>query len=343
MKLLQDSVFAFVCFLLGVYLIWQEFYQYFYVKPTHSSIKRIPMKKEFFPIVKVCVDPGFDANEIRKAGYETLYALFAGFKTEAEDIFLGWTGKDLKNPSEVMEETVTLRNNSSLIKSTIFLTYIGEDFRVEEQTERIIYPNGRCIGIPVPESMDTAMSLEIELNPMFIKESAIKELQIFLQDPGRDIKSISPTSSLSGKTFLEGYDTIHSLDISIEEQLNDCKVYDDAVDDYATCYERELVSTFTVLLNCSPPWFTDARDEICNKKFDLSSELAEAVGMVFFDLFAGTFSSNCSPPCTSITYVAKYIRSEPVVDTSRIYINIPRSVQLIQEKITVDTLSFITR
>ena len=97
-------------------------------------------------------------------GYDTLYAFFAGFETEEEDNFIGWNGIERKHPFELLEEIISVRNRSSLIESSTFITYVGDDFSVDENAERIIYPNGRCFSLPLPETMEMAMSLEVVLN-----------------------------------------------------------------------------------------------------------------------------------------------------------------------------------
>ena len=102
------------------------------------------MNKKFFPSVKVCGDPGFDVTKMRTAGYDTLYAFFAGFETEEEDNFIGWNGIERKHPFELLEEIISVSNRSSLVESSTFITYVGDDFSVEENRERVIYPNGRC-------------------------------------------------------------------------------------------------------------------------------------------------------------------------------------------------------
>ena len=91
-------------------------------------------------------------------------------------------------------------------------------------------------------------ALEIVLNSTVIDLINITSIQIYLQDPGKDIKFI----------FLEGYDTIHNLDISDEEKLEhnsktNGKDYDDGLDDYANCYGTEIVFMFQLLLNCTHP------------------------------------------------------------------------------------------
>ena len=348
-KFLKDSIFGIVCSILGIYLIYQECHLFFLEKPTYSLIGKTSMTKKLFPLVKICAEPGFDVKIIKKAGYETLYAFFAGFKTEQEERFIGWNGFDENHLSDVLEDIVTLKKESALVEYATFITYVGQDHELEIKSERIGYPNGRCFSLTVPNEMEKALSLEIVLNSSFIQKSNIKNVQVFLHDPGKDVTFMSSPFVLTGERFLPGYDTIHNVDISLVKQLGDdpdsyCKDYvNDEFGDYSMCYEHEIVSMFKQLLNCTPPWFSDRKEEICSKYFELSDEKQESIGMIFYDLFAGTFSPPCLAPCSTIRYVPKYVRSEPVVNNSRIYINFPQTVEIVQQKITVDALSFITR
>ena len=81
-----------VFFILGVYLICYEFLLYLKEKPTHSTQQEIELQSSHIPVIRICLQPGLDLNQVSSAGYESLYAYFTGFATEEEGNFIGWKG-----------------------------------------------------------------------------------------------------------------------------------------------------------------------------------------------------------------------------------------------------------
>ena len=190
--------------------------------------------------------------------------------------------------------------------------------------------------------MGTVISLEIEFNPSYSEN-----VKIFFQDPNKDVNFLLSPFVLKGDVFVHSHDTIHSFGISLMKQIrddstNNCKDYDNNTT-YGECYQKEIISMFKPILNCTPPWFSDRREDTCEGNFSLTNQKQESISDIFFDLFASTFSPACPPPCSTMTLAPDFVRSEPAQNMSRVYINFPQDVQVTQEKVDVDVLFFITR
>ena len=333
-KLTFSRLFGSICFILGLYLIYNEYHLFLVEKPTHSLIQKVPISSELFPLVQICAESGLDEKKIIAAGYETFYSFFSGFENEKEHDFLGWQGGSRRHPFDILEDLATVKASSDLLHAATFCGYDNVNIEAEIKAKRIAYPYGRCFSISPPAHMKTALSLEIAFN-----SSYLGNVKISFQDPQNYVKFLFSPFVLTGDTFQPNYDTIHNLEISLMKQMrddstNNCKEYDVA-DDYGNCYEEEMISMFKPLLNCTPPWFSDSREEVCQQNFSLSKNEQESVSNIFFDLFAGTFSPICPPPCSTMTVQPRFVRSEPAVNMSRVYINFPQAVQMTQPKVDV--------
>ena len=327
------------CFFLGLFLIYQEFHLFLVEEPTHSIIKKVEFISKFTPIVQICAEPGINENKIIDAGYETLYAFFSGFKDEDEDLFIGWQSMSKLHPFDFLEDAVILNDSKDIVISAIFDGY--DYFSVEAKLEarRILYPYGRCYSILNPKDVKNAVNLEIDLNTSYSGN-----VKIFFQDPLRDVTFLFSPFALKDVAFDQNYDTIYTLGISLMNHLEDdtCSNYD-ANSTYGDCVEEEIISKFQLLLNCTPPWFSDNRDDICAGQFSLQQNKQANISNIFFSMFAGTYAPLCPPPCSSLSFTPHYVRSEPARNRSRIYINFPPDVEVTEEKVDVDFLFFVTR
>ena len=170
---------------------------------------------------------------------------------------------------------------------------------------------------------------------------------VLLEDPRAAVPFISSSFLLTGDTAVPERDTIHSLAVDAMQRLpgpGSCRHYSEP-GSYGACYEKEVAGRFGALLNCSPPWFRAPALQPCALSPDTALPLSvmEKVSNIFFELFAGTLSPPCLPPCTTLSPSTQFVRSEPAANLSRLYLNFPRRVRLTKEKEDVDALFFITR
>ena len=84
------NCFILICTLLTVYLICQELFNFFIVKPTITSIEEETLKSVDIPDVVICLEPSFDFGVLKKYGYikDTYYRGSMDGKS-----FTGWNGR----------------------------------------------------------------------------------------------------------------------------------------------------------------------------------------------------------------------------------------------------------
>ena len=107
----------------------------------------------------------------------------------------------------------------------------------------------------------------------------VKNIKVFLADPKKDIKSLSPFYALRGETFLEMQDTIYNIEIVLTQQLQEdpksnCR--NNSTDyNFKGCIEEAIVTKLRAVIGCIPPWFTNKREDVCYQDFSLSEDEKE--------------------------------------------------------------------
>ena len=178
------DVFGALCFLLSLFLIYQEYRLYFRERPRHSFIgkpysismtglsgflfllgvrcgamceggsEEVAARAEWLPAVQVCIEPGLQEEAVLRAGYQTIYSFFSGFRTEEELEFVGWP-KEGGKPRPMMSEFVTVRASSDIITAATFISYNNVELAASLEPARVLYPHGQCFYVrPPPDLQD---------------------------------------------------------------------------------------------------------------------------------------------------------------------------------------------
>ena len=98
--------------LLTSYLLLEEFYTFFIVRPTVTTITKSRITPLDFPEIIICPIPSFSQEELLSVGYENSYKYAIGITEEAHDeIIKGWTGNQSQlNVKEVKNRLNSLKN-----------------------------------------------------------------------------------------------------------------------------------------------------------------------------------------------------------------------------------------
>ena len=78
-----------ICLCCTGLLLVQIFLNFFFVKPTVTSVERTNLSKINFPDIIVCFEDGFDKEKLDYYGYPDSYRYFLG---QSKDNFIGWSG-----------------------------------------------------------------------------------------------------------------------------------------------------------------------------------------------------------------------------------------------------------
>ena len=139
-----------ICFvLLTSYLLLEEFYTFFIVRPTLTSITKSRISPLDFPEILICPIPAFAEDRLVSVGYENSYKYAVGI-TEEEDhdkIIRGWTGNqsDL-NVKEVKKKVSIIQDVTDCPETRVDISVDGvmSKITLDMELSYNIYPKGIC-------------------------------------------------------------------------------------------------------------------------------------------------------------------------------------------------------
>ena len=139
-----------ICFvLLTSYLLLEEFYTFFIVRPTLTSITKSRISPLDFPEILICPIPAFAEDRLVSVGYENSYKYAVGI-TEEEDhdkIITGWTGNQYQlNVKEVQEKVSIIQDVRDCPETRVDISVDGvlSKITLDMELSYNIYPKGIC-------------------------------------------------------------------------------------------------------------------------------------------------------------------------------------------------------
>ena len=172
------NVFTLICALLTLFLICQELVIFTVVKPTSTYKEETDLETTDLPEVVVCLDPGFDADVLKKYGYKNNKYYRGSLNGSG---FEGWNGEGNGNISsqDILDEVLTF--DRELQRSSERWTQIkghhGKTMQPEVQFRTLAFPYGRCMSISPPSQKNATYpklnSLGVQF-PHHIKDTGLK-------------------------------------------------------------------------------------------------------------------------------------------------------------------------
>ena len=130
-----------------------------------------------------------------------------------------------------------------------------------------------------------------------------------------------------------------------DDPLLDCKIYSET-ENYNSCIETELQTTFSTLLGCVPHWFTEDLNRTCLGNLNISSVDTGAIYKYLNDIITNYRSKICKTPCTQMKYEAKYRSYNPIRGdyvSSGINIIFDDTMEISQSNLVIDTKTLLLR
>ena len=156
------KVFKFICILLTLFLVCQELFIFAVTKPTSTSNEEKGLEIIDFPEVVICLEPGFDANVLKKYVYQT-DTYYRGSMNR--NTFVGWNGgkEETKSSREILEEALIVK--SQHVNKTRFITraaYFAKNLDnfldAEVKLRTLAHPFGCCFSVNLPPNHERTMS-----------------------------------------------------------------------------------------------------------------------------------------------------------------------------------------
>ena len=134
--------------LLTSYLLLEEFYIFFIVRPTLTTQTKSRITPLDFPEIIICPIPSFSQEELLSVGYENSYKYAIGITEEAHDeIIRGWTGNQSQlNVKEVKKKVSIIQDVADCPETKVDISVEGvtSKIKLDMELSHNIYPKGIC-------------------------------------------------------------------------------------------------------------------------------------------------------------------------------------------------------
>ena len=95
-----------------------------------------------------------------------------------------------------------------------------------------------------------------------------------------------------------------------DDPLFDCDVYTDE-NSFDKCLRKDIEELFVKELGCQPPYLSENKDNMCNKKFNVSESRSTEIFSLFWRLLYKNMKYTCKSPCTKTMYTTRDRGSVP--------------------------------
>ena len=136
------------------WLIVEEFYTFFIVKPTHTSQAIRKFVPEDFPEILLCPEPSIDMNVARSKGYEGIQEYFLGTGTDDFETphLMGWGGNKSEDVGKVSDDIEILNNvTEDCPHGAIWSQNNDDGGEIKFNLTKALYPYHRCCKVIPPD------------------------------------------------------------------------------------------------------------------------------------------------------------------------------------------------
>ena len=126
-----------------------------------------------------------------------------------------------------------------------------------------------------------------------------------------------------------------------DDPLFDCDVYTEE-NSYDKCIRQDIKALFAKELGCQPPYLSENKDDMCNKKFNVSESRSIEIFSLFWHLLFKDMKYTCKSPCTKTTYTTRDRGADPY-PFKTLDITFDQTVDLTHSKFSIDSYTFLTK
>ena len=351
------------CFLLTIYLISQELFNFAVVKPTTTSKEEQVLRITDIPDVVICLDPAINTTVLEKFGYFAA-SYYRGLSDQ--DNFIGWNGieNETKSSNEILDEALVVKKHFVKIKTFItFAKYKNEFqqfFKAVVTLKSLTLPYGRCLSITPPPvegkaNMNTLTNtLYLKFNETVFKRYKDKGISAKIYFMGRTNSfNIYPDHSvMAGDTlklelnkeqkYISTYKTKISRSIHVPgDPLLKCSEYTPN-NSFNDCTQNELLSSIHNILGCTPPLLGTDSERTCNETFNLSREKEKDIERLFLPIYQHDVRFKCRTPCITDKYNTRLLHNAPHTETI-ILVVFDRTLSVAHSSFSINSQTFLTR
>ena len=307
--------------------------------------------------------PAFNLTALKEEAYKDAFRLWAGnvpYTLDRNSLQMMnatfWGGKQNISQIKLLEKVLIAFNSVDWIKS-VWVNFERDNDKVvgnfewmelELVTQRPAVPIGKCLRVVIPQEIKESKinKLEIVMDKKIMNSLGVENVNIFFQDPNANIQFDLPSSKIKESVFQSGLKLKYNLKSRVSIKLAEdprtaCMDYK-LFGQYENCRDEEMKDIFQSLIGCVPIWFTDqpghcGQQKATERSIDIVYDLMTSID-------AGSFLSECLPPCTSVQYFAEQRNTQAINDgMAIIYLYIDQNVPVARTSFVVDLFTLLNR
>ena len=269
---------------------------------------------------------------------------------------------------EILDEALIVKNQHINVNDTKFITNStyrnekDEHYQVGVNLITLAWPFGRCFCItppPIPQGsqVDVTNTLTLTFNETIFhtyyeQPNMTIYFKMYFMDKTNSLKIYPDESEMKGDLLKirlnkqQKYVTTFKTEISRsqhvpEDPLLACTEYS-LTNSYHECTQNELLSSFHEILGCAPPLLAKDITEICNGRFNVSSENDTTIRRLFKQLYHHDIRFKCKTPCTTNKYTTRLVHKVPYTDTV-VKLVFDRTISVALSTFSINSQTFLTR
>ena len=320
--------------LIASYLIFEEVYICFVLKPTFTSSTRRNIKPEDFPEIILCPVPPIDVKAARSRGYDGMDYYYLGL--EYFDVMgrqsrsIGWSGYNRSESVKIVSEKISTIKSVDDCPLKSYLWYDeGHVQHIKYNLSKALYPYHVCCKVipPIATKSHGVIGIRIEFST---ENKSIAAFKMFMADQFTASIFDQNTMKMLGDETISSVFGINNYKVKIleEEKLEDdpnsfCIDYK-FIGEYAQCLQNEVLRQNFHLMNCTPPWMIEDEDLWCDGKSLISKEYLSFLAKF---MFSASDPGNCLVPCKTKTYQVKKIGLKESLDRKGLIIYFDKTIE----------------
>ena len=259
-----------------IFLLWEQFYKYWVLKPTLTRTGRRDLSVDDFPVMTFCPIKHVDHKKLSSYGYEELTQYKLGIqKNESLESLVGWSGNSSTSQKEVIKDISILKTEKDCPYSNNSFVKYDDDYTsfLEFELTDALFPYHRCCKIVIPEQSKSSVVSFVHLS---IKEDEkpYSSFFLYLSDQVAYTRFEPPGTRMSGKDIIPDSEhhqatKIYKISLTEETYLEEDQNYE-CIDykkpqKYDVCLEKYFLDKSIELLNCTPPYLTSNQVKVKKK------------------------------------------------------------------------------
>ena len=249
-----------------LFLLYEQLYNYFVLKPTLTQSGRRDLNADDFPVMTFCPIKHMDMAKLSSYGYEDLTQYKLGYQENGtRKLFIGWSGNSSASQTDIVTDISLLKSKEDCPFSNNSFVKFDDDVQIllDFELTNALFPYHRCCKVVIPDQSKSRVLSFVHIS-IKEKEKLYSSYFLYLSDQITYTLYEPLGTRMSGKDIIPApfpnAARLYKISLTEEEHLEEdpnfeCigykkqQKYNDCLDDY-------FLNKSITLLNCTPPYLT---------------------------------------------------------------------------------------